>query len=107
MGATTVAIDTSGYSPVDSSAGYEVRGVVTMSSSYSTGGDSITAAQLGLGVIAKLLVDSAGGYVLRYNSTNGTIQAYDTGAASGSPLAEAASTTNLSTVAANFVAWGT
>lgn len=106
MGATTFTPDADAFSPKDSNEGWSVRGTITMSNSYATGGDSITAAQMGLGTIKKILIASAGGYVLRYNSANGTIQAYDTGAASGDALAEAVSTTNLSAVVADCIAYG-
>jgi hypothetical protein len=105
MGATTVAIDAGGFSPVDANAGWAVRGVLTMSNSYATGGDSITAAQLGIGQIVKMAVFDAPGYLMRYNSASGTVQAYQQSAATGA-LTEVPNTTNLSAVTADFIAWG-
>jgi hypothetical protein len=108
MGATTFTPSADAFSPKDSNEGWSVRGTITMSSSYATGGDSITAAELGLGTIKFIEIAAAtgAGYVLSYNPTNGTIQAFETGAALSGPLAEVASATNLSAVSATAIAYG-
>jgi hypothetical protein len=105
MGATTFTPSPDAFSPKDSNEGWSVRGTITMSNSYATGGDSITPAQLGLGTIKFMEVAAATGlgYVLSYNPTSGTIQ---TGASLSGPLAEVASTTNLSAVSATLLAYG-
>jgi hypothetical protein len=108
MGATTFTPSPDAFSPKDSNEGWSVRGTITMSNSYATGGDSITPAQLGLGTIKFMEVAAATGlgYVLSYNPTSGTIQAFETGASLSGPLAEVASTTNLSAVSATLLAYG-
>lgn len=120
MGAVTATIDADGYSPTDASnAGYMVRCKITMSSSYATGGDTIAASILGVGTITKLSFsgssDGGSGTTTAYiaapvydttkvNVTN--IQVFQSAAASN-PFTEVSSTTNLSTVTFDAVAWGT
>jgi hypothetical protein len=111
MGATVFTPKNAQGSPQDANVGYKIDGTITMSSSYATGGDSLTAAQCGLGTITSVEVEAGGvastsAYVLKWNPTNGTIQAYDTGAASGNALAEAASTTDLHLLVANATVYG-
>ena len=91
---------------------------VTMSSSYTTGGDTLTAAQLGLVHISfiecALPHNSSAtqdGYTLAVNIATGnqsaTIQAFgDGGDSAGGPLIEAASGVNLSTYTFNVIAYG-
>lgn len=118
MGTVTVVLDADAYSPMDgSNAGYMVRGVLTMSSSYATGGDTMTPASVGLGIITKL--DIASGeptalttsYLLSAVQTSGPtvakVQAFVTGSASGVAFSEVTNATNLATVAAPFIAFGT
>ena len=64
---------------------------------YAAGGIAVTAAQVGLGVIDELIVDSAGGYLFRYDKANSKVMAYqqtDPGAVGGAniPLVEVGST---------------
>jgi len=61
MGTVTVTIDPDGFSPIDgSNAGMMVRAVITMSTTYATGGDTISAASFGLGSITKLDIQGGG-----------------------------------------------
>lgn len=122
MGTVTATIDADGYSPMDASnAGYMVRCKITGSSSYATGGDTITAASLGLGSITKLVFsgggDAAAGAgtaaymaipVYDTSLVNVTkIQVFWTGAGLSGTFAEITSTTNLSAIVFDAVAWGT
>lgn len=94
-------------------------GTVTMSSSYATGGDTITAASMAFDRCIMLDIGPA----VNSSSTNnafdlaapsavngfqtGKVQAFgDGGNSPGGPLIEAANAANLSTVTANFIAWG-
>lgn len=61
MGTWTVAVDDSGYTPVDVAAGYRVRAVLTGSSSYATGGDTVSGSLFGVGNIRKILIDDGPG----------------------------------------------
>lgn len=61
MGTFTVALDNDPYSPVDANAGYRVRGVLTGSATYVTGGDTVTGASFGVGNIRKILIDDGPG----------------------------------------------
>ena len=117
MGTVTVKLDADPFSPIDgSNAGYAVRGQITMSSSYATGGDTVNASSFGLGIITKMnfsgtqIGAGASAYMPApvYNSGGQAIkvQAFG-GAASGVPLAEVTNATNLSTVVFDVIAWGT
>lgn len=106
MGAAVITMDTDPYSPVDANAGYQARATAHLSASYATGGDSVTPAQFGLGRIVKMVCAPAGGYVFRYNSASGTIQAYYTGTAANDPLNEVTPTTDLHTTTFDVIAWG-
>src|SRR6266851_4711234 len=110
MGATTYVQDADGYSPLDgSNGGIMLRGKVTMSNSYATGGDTIAGATVGLGMITKLETatasktsDATHSYIFQpvYDSTavNVTkVQAF-WAAASGAPFIEVTNTTDLSAV---------
>lgn len=106
MGACTFTASPDAYSPSDSNLGWTVNGSITLSNSYATGGDTLTAAQLGLGTIKGIQISPASGYVFAYNSGTGKVQAYETGAALSGVLAEAANGTNLSAISAGVEAWG-
>ena len=55
MGICTFALDADPFTPLDgSNGGYMVRGTITMSSSYATGGDTLNASSCNLGVITKI-----------------------------------------------------
>lgn len=60
---------------------------VTFDSSYATGGESLTPAQLGLTVIDFFEVDSNPGYLFKYDYTNQKLKAYFTTAAVTGTLA--------------------
>jgi len=68
-----------------------------MSSSYATGGDTLSAAMLKLRAVESLNVQSKGGYIFSYDYTNGKLQAYAVGA-TGAALSEVANATNLASV---------
>ena len=80
-----------------------------MDSSYATGGEAVTAAQLGLGSIETLVLNQAeDGYVFHWDASAETIIAYyaDYDAVADGALIEVASTTDLSSVVIEFVATG-
>ena len=86
---------------------------VVGSASYTTGGDALTAAQLGLGTVLFAIVSvtaSSGsnnaGAEASYNVANSTLQVFAATDAAGVPLAEAASTTNLSGLTFQVIAFG-
>lgn len=91
------------------------QGTIAMDSSYLTGGEVITAADLGLSQIRSLFLNPHGGYVFEYvptqtggASVDGTIKAYWTGSTTAAALAQVSSTTNLASSAASipFIATG-
>lgn len=89
----------------------EVRGTVTFDSSYATGGESFTAADLGLTQITDFTCElGATGYagVWDRSKTAPKLMAFygDNNNASDGPLIEVPSTTNLSTVVCRFAAQG-
>lgn len=108
MGNTTWTPNTPSASPIDANAGYMMRGSITMSSSYVTGGDAVTAAEIGLGTLEDLFLAACttSGYVLTYNSANGTVQAFWTGSALSGVLSEVTSGTNLAAVTGEAIAYG-
>lgn len=106
MGACTFTPDPDGYAPLDPNRGWAVTGTVFLSASYATGGDTLTAAQLGLGRIKQIQIDAIGPYDYAYNATTGKVQAFWTGAALSGVLAEVTATTNLSAIPAQVEAWG-
>lgn len=61
MGTWSVAFDNDPYTPDDANAGYRVRAVLTGSSSYVTGGDTISGTAFGVGNIRKILLDDGPG----------------------------------------------
>lgn len=80
------------------------RGVIVdvdFDSSYPTGGESLTASDLGFaGTVDLLLAEPQSGYVFEYDRVNSKLLAYygDNNNASDGPLIEVPNTTNLSTV---------
>lgn len=58
-----------------------VRGTIDFDSSYPTGGESLTAANLGLRTIDLLLVQPQTGLVFEYDYTNAALLAYVQGVA--------------------------
>lgn len=85
----------------------EVIATVTFDSSYATGGESLTPASLGFQTFDFVSVTTSGGYVFSYDHTNSKVKAYwvDT-STDGAPLAEVASTTDLSAITCRIRAIG-
>ena len=81
-------------------------------SSYTTGGDAVTAAQLGLGTVLFSIVSivaSSGSNNAAAEATytsSGTLQVFSATDAAGVPLAETSSTTNLSGLTFQIIAFG-
>lgn len=86
-----------------------VTGTITFDSSYPTGGEAIAATDVKLSSKIEFLEpSSAGGYLFEYDATNKKIKAYlPTSDATAPAVAkQVASTTDLSTVTCNFIAFG-
>lgn len=77
-----------------------------MGTSYPTGGEPLTAAQIGLDDIYFLEAAAALGTVLEYNHSTGKIKAWRQGAAANAVMNEVANATNLSTITARCRAIG-
>jgi len=73
---------------------------IAFDSSYPTGGESLTASDLGLSVVDLVIPSPKSGYVFEYDYTNSKIKAYyaDYDATSDGALIEVANTTDLSGV---------
>ena len=71
---------------------------VTMDNSYATGGESVTAANLGLSRVVQFSLEPNAGYVPEYDHANSKVKAYWTGAATSAVLAEVTAATDLSAV---------
>lgn len=73
---------------------------VDLDSSYPTGGESLTPANLRLGRIDFLIAEPSAGYVFTYDRTNKKLLAYyaDNNAAGDSALIQVPDTTDLSAV---------
>jgi len=84
-----------------------VVGVVTLDSSYATGGEAVTLAQLGLSRLDFLSVTAGIGYLPTWNGsvTAPTILVYRQTAATGA-LVEVPSTTDMSATTVRFIAFG-
>lgn len=55
-----------------------VNGTITFDSNYPTGGEALSAAQIGLGVIQFVEFDQGlSGYIVAYNSATGKVQVFD------------------------------
>ena len=110
MGACTFTRDNDANSPLDGNAGWEVRGTLFLSSSYATGGDTVTPGIFSLGELHKLILDAGAGYVFSpVVSAAGLVtgvQAWATGASSGAILAEVASATDLHLIGVSCIARG-
>lgn len=84
-------------------------GTITFDSSYATGGEALTASNLGLSSKVEFIsVTPGSGYIFQYDYTNKKLKAYwpTTDATAPNVAKEVANTTNLSTVTCNFVAFG-
>ncbi len=82
---------------------------ITMDSSYPTGGEEITANQLGLTRITSVIpAASTTGYVPAWDQANSKLEAFygDYSASVDGVLAEVASTTDLSAVTFTVIAFG-
>jgi hypothetical protein len=84
-------------------------GTLTFDSSYPTGGEAITAANVGMNrAIDRIHFNAASGYVFEYDKTNQKVLAYyadNDGGADGA-LIQVANTTNLSAITASYIAVG-
>tara|TARA_R100000234_G_C4849208_1_gene114401 strand:+ start:90 stop:425 length:336 start_codon:yes stop_codon:yes gene_type:complete len=80
---------------------------VQFDSSYPTGGESLSAADLGFTALHMVIVqaESTLGYVAQYDYTNEKIEVYEAGA-DGAALDEVANTTNLSSLYVRVLAYG-
>lgn len=89
-----------------------VAGSVTFDSSYPTGGEAFTAADLGLTFLSsfEVEIDATAGYVPVWNrsTTAPKLMAFygDNNNAADGPLIEVPNTTNIATAVARFVAYG-
>ena len=74
--------------------------------SYPTGGESLTAGDLGFTDIHAVMIDTeTSGYVAQYDYSNSKVEVYEAGA-DGAALDEVANTTDLSAVYIRVVAFG-
>lgn len=78
---------------------------VTFDSSYVTGGEPLTAANLGLASVVAAFATGATGYKFGYDTTNSKLLAYRSGA-SGTAFAEVGNTVDLSAIVCTIVAFG-
>ena len=86
-------------------------GTLTFDDSYPTGGEAITAANVGLNrAIDRIIIESAAGYVFKYDKANKKVLAYyaDYDASSDGALIQVANTTDLSAsaIAPGYIAVG-
>lgn len=98
---TVTDVSTSTIPVVGGQAGYEaVVKSFDFDSSYPTGGESLTASDLGLGSVVFVLAEPKAGYVFAYDYTNQKLLAYrgDNDAGADGPLVEVANGVNLSAV---------
>lgn len=82
---------------------------ITGDSSYVTGGEAVTANQLGLTRITSLIpVASTGGYVPAWDQTNGKLKIFqgDNANAASGPLVELGSTADASAITFTVIAFG-
>lgn len=81
---------------------------VTFDSSYPTGGESLTAANLGLSSkIDFLTAQSTGGYTFEFIHSTSLLKVFvEEAAAAGGPLLELANATDISTVVTRVKAEG-
>jgi len=77
-----------------------IEGTIALDSSYPTGGESITAASLGLVRIDDMIIGNKSGYSFEWDATNSKLLAYqgDNTNAAAAPAVQVPDTTNLSTV---------
>lgn len=75
---------------------------ITFDSSYATGGEALTATDVGLGTILFVYAPAAGGRVFEYDYANAKLLAFQD-AATALPLAQVPNTTNLATTTSQRV----
>lgn len=90
--------------------GNNVTAVVTgaFDASYTAGGESLAAADVGMGSIERVVVASGAtesGYVARHDAAAGTIQLFEENASAG-PLAEVAGGTDVSSETVRLHVYG-
>ena len=104
--ATSVSITTGPEVP---GSRMEVTGVITFDSSYVTGGEAVTLAQLGLSRLDYLIVTAVNGNIPAWDGSTSSpkIKLFwvDT-TTDGAPMAEVVSTTDVSSTTARFLAIG-
>lgn len=98
--ALTVSKITGRESAEPDGIGFRTVRKVAFDSSYPTGGEAITDAQLGFSKgVDWVEVLPKGGYVFEYDNTNNKIKAYvEEAVAAGGPLLEVGNTVDLSAV---------
>ena len=80
---------------------------IQFDSSYPTGGEALTAGDLGFTAIHAIMIDTeTSGYVAQYDYSNEKVEVYEAGA-DGAALDEVGNTTDLSAVYIRVVAYGT
>lgn len=84
-----------------------VSGVITLDSSYATGGEAVTLAQLGLSRLDFLCLTAGIGYLPTWDgsTTAPKVLVYRQTAATGA-FAEVPSTTDMSATTVRFLAYG-
>lgn len=86
---------------------HKVRsGTLAFDASYATGGEAITAAEVGLSQITSMQIQAFGGFVYNYvpdtsgtGSVSGKIMAYWTGSTTSGAFAQVTNTGNMSSAA--------
>lgn len=71
---------------------YSVTGTIAFDSSYPTGGESLTAADVGLAVIEHIDVHPTSGLAFEYDYTNALLLAYEQGITTGATAVTAVAT---------------
>lgn len=87
--------------PEPDGRGFRTVRLIDMPASYTTGGESLTTAQLGFSKAPDWVeIDPKGGYVFEYDKTNQKVKAYraDYDAVADGALIEVAAAVNLSAV---------
>lgn len=81
---------------------------VTLDSSYPTGGEAITAAQLGLSKVDVAICETNTGHIAQYDKANAKIKMYyaDYDAVADGALIQVPNATDLSAVVVTVVAYG-
>lgn len=79
-------------------AGFRTWRNIAFDNSYPTGGESLTAAELGFSKAPDVVkIPPKSGYVFEYDATNQKVKAYvEEAVAAGGPLLEVGNTTDLS-----------